>query len=85
MDVGDKLRARFQLQLHKYIWPPEDRGGKEEGRRRKGEGRKGEREKGRRGKEFLIFYFLFSIFYLSFYLSICDFLLLQRRAVGRNG
>lgn len=22
----DKLRARFQLQLHKYIWPPEERG-----------------------------------------------------------
>lgn len=24
--LGDKLRARFQLQLHKYIWPPEERG-----------------------------------------------------------
>ena len=24
--LEDKLRARFQLQLHKYIWPPEDRG-----------------------------------------------------------
>lgn len=24
--LEDKLRARFQLQLHKYIWPPEARG-----------------------------------------------------------
>src|ERR1700730_7931483 len=24
--LEDKLRARFQLQLHKYIWPPEERG-----------------------------------------------------------
>jgi len=24
--LADKLRARFQLQLHKYIWPPEERG-----------------------------------------------------------
>jgi len=24
--LEDKLRARFQLQLHKYIWPPADRG-----------------------------------------------------------
>jgi 7-carboxy-7-deazaguanine synthase len=24
--IEDKLRARFQLQLHKYIWPPEERG-----------------------------------------------------------
>src|SRR5437763_310990 len=24
--LADKLRARFQLQLHKYIWPPEARG-----------------------------------------------------------
>jgi 7-carboxy-7-deazaguanine synthase len=23
--LKDKLRARFQLQLHKYIWPPEER------------------------------------------------------------
>jgi len=23
--LEDKLRARFQLQLHKYIWPPEER------------------------------------------------------------
>jgi 7-carboxy-7-deazaguanine synthase len=23
--LTDKLRARFQLQLHKYIWPPEER------------------------------------------------------------
>jgi 7-carboxy-7-deazaguanine synthase len=23
--LQDKLRARFQLQLHKYIWPPEER------------------------------------------------------------
>jgi 7-carboxy-7-deazaguanine synthase len=23
--LEDKLRARFQLQLHKYIWPPDDR------------------------------------------------------------
>jgi 7-carboxy-7-deazaguanine synthase len=23
--LEDKLRARFQLQLHKYIWPPEQR------------------------------------------------------------
>jgi 7-carboxy-7-deazaguanine synthase len=23
--LRDKVRARFQLQLHKYIWPPEDR------------------------------------------------------------
>lgn len=23
--IEDKLRARFQLQLHKYIWPPEER------------------------------------------------------------
>lgn len=23
--LDDKLRARFQLQLHKYIWPPEER------------------------------------------------------------
>ena len=24
--LADKLRARFQLQLHKYIWLPEERG-----------------------------------------------------------
>lgn len=24
--LDDKLRARFQLQLHKYIWPPHERG-----------------------------------------------------------
>lgn len=24
--LEDKLRARFQLQLHKYIWPPDERG-----------------------------------------------------------
>ena len=24
--LGDKMRARFQLQLHKYIWDPEARG-----------------------------------------------------------
>jgi 7-carboxy-7-deazaguanine synthase len=24
--LEDKLRARFQLQLHKYIWPPDARG-----------------------------------------------------------
>jgi 7-carboxy-7-deazaguanine synthase len=24
--LEDRLRARFQLQLHKYIWPPEERG-----------------------------------------------------------
>lgn len=24
--LADKLRARFQLQLHKYIWPPDARG-----------------------------------------------------------
>ena len=24
--LEDRLRARFQLQLHKYIWPPDDRG-----------------------------------------------------------
>ena len=23
--LEDKLRARFQLQLHKYVWPPEER------------------------------------------------------------
>jgi len=23
--LEDKVRARFQLQLHKYIWPPDDR------------------------------------------------------------
>ncbi len=23
--LEDKLRARFQLQLHKYIWPPDAR------------------------------------------------------------
>jgi 7-carboxy-7-deazaguanine synthase len=23
--LADKLRARFQLQLHKYVWPPEER------------------------------------------------------------
>lgn len=23
--LGDKLRARFQLQLHKYVWPPDAR------------------------------------------------------------
>ena len=23
--IEDKLRARFQLQLHKYIWPPDER------------------------------------------------------------
>ena len=24
--LEDRLRARFQLQLHKYIWPPDERG-----------------------------------------------------------
>jgi len=24
--LEDKIRARFQLQLHKYIWPPDERG-----------------------------------------------------------
>jgi 7-carboxy-7-deazaguanine synthase len=24
--LADRLRSRFQLQLHKYIWPPEERG-----------------------------------------------------------
>jgi len=24
--LGDKLRVRFQLQLHKFIWAPETKG-----------------------------------------------------------
>jgi 7-carboxy-7-deazaguanine synthase len=24
--LADRLPARFQLQMHKYIWPPEARG-----------------------------------------------------------